>query len=293
MAKRLLISILMILILTGGNAGAGGRTTLVVQEYDYASYNNVSKGFRSTWADEMVIIITEGKDAKSVMAEVERIGPDLILAIGSGGLRKVRDVGSVPIIYTVVLKPGEVIRDQLNIAGIGMKIREEEVMTVIRTAMPHTERIGLLCGEDDWVTVQKARAVAAGMGVSLIVKQLKGRSEIHYSIREMRPHIQVLWIIRNRLFNTETVKSITRYASEAGLPVVSFAGDHIEMDAFITVDLDFFDLGRQAAEMGAKALEGRNITSTVPKKAVVKLSRRMGLKLNIDFKVGDGWYLVD
>ncbi|MCP4693543.1 MAG: hypothetical protein GY859_36245, partial [Desulfobacterales bacterium] len=288
-------NVLLILVLTlaGGKAEAGGKTTVVVWEKSNPFYEKVLDGFSGARGDAITIITTKEKDEKAVLAAVRQIRPRLILALGPGGLKKVRNDGGPPIIYAIVIKPREVIGDRKNIFGISSRIPVEKVMGVIGTAMPRVDKIGVLCGEDDWVDVERARAEAAKTGVSLIVKPLKGRAEILDSIREMRPHVQVLWIIQNRLFNTETVKPVLRLATELGIPAVSFADDHINWGAFITVSMNLHDVGRQAAELGEKALKGEQIPFTEPRQAVVRVSKKTALKLNIDFKMGEKWYLMD
>ncbi len=295
MIERILINVLLILVLTlaGGKAEAGGKTTVVVWKKSNPFYEKVLDGFSGAREDAITIITTKEKDEKAVLAAVRQTGRRLILALGPGGLKKVRNDGGPPIIYAIVMKPREVIGDRKNIFGISSRIPVEMVMGVIGTAMPRVDKIGVLCGEDDWVEVERARAAAVQTGVSVFIKPLKGRAEIPDSIREMRSHIQVLWILQNRLFNTETVKPVLRLATGLGLPVVSFADDHIKWGAFITVSMNLHDIGLQAAELGDKALKNEQIPPTEPRKAVVRVSEKTALKLNIDFNMGKKWYLIE
>ncbi len=295
MIQRILINVLLILALTlaGGRAEAGGKGAVVVWKKRTPYYQKVLDGFSEALGEPITIITTEKKDEKAVLAAERRSGRRLIFAIGPGGLSNVRNIGGPPVIYAIVMKPLEVVGGRKNIFGISSKIPVEKVLGVIGTSMPGVNKIGVLCGEDDWLDVERARAAAAKTGMVLIVKPLKGRAEIHDGIREMQPHVQALWIIQNRLFDTGTVKPLFRLALDLGLPVVSFADDHIDWGAFITVSMNLNDVGRQAAEMGERALKGEKMPLAEPRTAIVQVKKKVALQLNIDFKMGKKWYLID
>ena len=85
---------------------------------------------------------------------------------------------------------------------------------------------------------------------------------------------------------------------EDRIPILTFSEKYVELGALISIGIDAFDIGRQAAEMANSILSGRNGGGMKPvdaQKAVLsvnlKIARKLGIR--IDEKIVEHARVVD
>ena len=82
----------------------------------------------------------------------------------------------------------------------------------------------------------------------------------------------------------ETFEFLLLFSQQNRMPIVTFAGKYVDTGALVSLDIDGFDLGKQAGEMANSILDGTRVSdipNTEARKAVLKVNRKVAKKLGI------------
>jgi putative ABC transport system substrate-binding protein len=255
-----ILSIIILLFLTILNytAAAYGQEVVVVQSARFTPYEEALRGFHTICRADITRIVISELERNDVTDRINRIVPDIILAIGMDALIKVKSIREIPIIYLMVLYPQSILAGEENITGVSMNITQERQLIRLSTAMPGIKNVGLVY--DPAMTghiVEGVREAAGLVGVNLIAKAINHAGEGPMAIRSMGDEIDVLWMLPDRTVITdETIETMFLFSIENMTPVLTFSEKYLELGALMSIGVDPFDMGRQAGESAESLLSG-------------------------------------
>lgn len=268
---------------------AGSQEIVVVQSLTVKPYEDALRGFKSVYAGKikkLLLTDTEGADAVRAVRESK---PGMILAIGAEALAKVRRIKDIPIVYLMVLNPHAVLQGEENITGISMSIPPEKQLAALQKVLPEVRKVGLLYdpGKTGFL-VKKAQLAAKAAGIELVAKEVRRTKDVPELANSMKEHIQVFWMIPDTTVVTpETVNFLLLFSLENRIPMLAFSDKYVEAGALMSLDIDAFNLGKQAGEAAGKILSGadvREIPRFDVKNAVltinVKTAKKMGITVS-------------
>ena len=143
----MLIIILAILMLQfTGTAVAAPPAVVSVQSIDVPPYNEALRGFQSICnADTEKNHSLRIGPCRHRPKNYQRPPPDLIVAIGPDALQKIKTIANTPIVYLMILNPGQMAADAPNITGVSMNIAQKKTISDysirVTECLPH--RIGV------------------------------------------------------------------------------------------------------------------------------------------------------
>jgi putative ABC transport system substrate-binding protein len=124
------------------------------------------------------------------------------------------------------------------------------------------------------------------MGIEIAAREVRSPREVPEQLKRMKASCNVFWMLPDPTVVTpETVEFILLYTQQNRMPVVTFAGKYVDTGALFSLDIDGFDLGKQAGEMAVRLLSGTDVSEvreTGARKAVMKVNRKVAEKLGID-----------
>ncbi len=277
--------VLIFFILCPGLARAG-QEVVVVQSSRVQPYEEAIKGFTSV-CDARIkrLIISELKN-KDVAGEINKINPDLVLAIGMDALSRVKRIKDIPVIYLMVLNPRSILSGEKNITGVSMNISQEKQLRGLLDVMPETKTVGLLYDRDrTGHLAEKARDAAGKLGVKLVAKEVRGARSVPQLIRDMKGKIDVFWMLPDvTVLTPETVEFLLLFSLEYKIPVLAFSEKYTELGALMSIGIDAFDIGSQAGEMAEKILSGKdvaNVPQADARKVIISINLKVARKLGI------------
>lgn len=86
------------------------------------------------------------------------------------------------------------------------------------------------------------------------------------------------------VISSETIEFLILFSIENRIPVFTFSEKFVEMGALISLNIDAYDLGKQAGEMAKEILSGkdiRNIPGSDARKIVLSINSKAAKKLGI------------
>jgi putative ABC transport system substrate-binding protein len=260
-----------------------------VQSISIAPYNEAFKGLKSACnCDPNQFILSELK-GYDVVKELRRERPSVIVAIGSGALEKISAIKDIPIVHLMALDAKSVIAGKSNISGVSMDIPPDKQLALIRQALPEIDYIGLLYSSaQKGVFVEKAKAAAESAGIRLTANEVRNPREVSDQLNLMTGKVKAFWMLPDvSVITPETVEILFLYTLKHRLPVITFSSKFLEMGALMSLEVDPYDMGVQAAEIISRILSGtdaRQIPDSNPRKINITINDRTAKKLGL--KIG-------
>lgn len=283
--RTIFLHIATLLLLTLASP-AGAWEVLVVQNYQARPYDEVLRGFRSVCNAHTGELLASELDGDGVAREVRRRRPDLILAVGIDALRKVRKIRETPIIYCMVLDPESVLEDERNITGVSMNIPPERQLAVITRVLPNLKRIGLVYNPRKTGRIaEKTREAADRRGIRLTALKAESSRDLPGRLAALPEGLDLYWMLPDSTFTTpEAVESVILFSITNRVPIFTFSEKYLRMGAFMSLDPDIFEMGRQAGQMAEKVRNGteiRDIPRSDAERGIPAVNRKVAGKLGI------------
>lgn len=266
--------------------GEAAQKVLALQSYRVAPYEEALLGATSVMGASVKKLVLSEIEGIDIAKKIRQERPDVILAIGSDALARVRKIKDTPIVYLMVLDPLDSLTNGDNITGISMNVAPERQMASFQSVMPRLKRVGLLYNPARSSQLfRKAQSAARGLGIEVVAREVRSSREVFSLLEGMKGEIDAFWMLPDSTVVTpETVELLLLHCLNQRIPVLTFSDKYVEMGALIALDLDPYDLGRQAGEQVRKILSGtplRNISRTDPRSTVLTVNAKIARKLGI------------
>lgn len=288
--KPWIVLIIWFFLAVFASGADAGKRVVAVQGSHAKPYNHAYDGFMGVLAPDVEIerIILSGMQQGEAADRIRGQGIDLVLAIGMDALRWAQTLEKIPIVYVMVLDACREFSARAGITGISMVVKPEKQLEIIRKALPDAAGIGLIYDpEQTGAMVRQIKAATAGQEITLVAREVYRPENVPSTLMLMRNKIDVLWMIPDLTVVTpETIRSMFLLALESGIPIVSFSEKYVEQGALMSIGVDPYDMGRQAAGIAEKILAGADVNSLAgrdARKAVVEVNTRIAEKLGIFF----------
>lgn len=294
-ARRIILRlacVLFVLLLTLGfldESCEAAQKILTLQSVRVTPYEEALKGVRSIVTGsvkKLVLTDLEGVDAAKAVRD-ER--PDVIIAVGSEALNRIRKIKDTPIVYIMIFDPQNSLTAGANITGIGMQVSPERQIAFIQEVLPRLKHLGTLYNPARTGSLfRRTQTAARSLGIDLMAREIHSPRDVPSLVEGMRGNIEAFLMLPDTTVVTpETVEYLLLFSLKNRIPIITFSDKYVEMGALMAVDVDPYDLGRQAGEMVRKILGGispANIPHGEPRSASMTINstiaRKLGLSLN-------------
>ncbi|MCL1843296.1 MAG: ABC transporter substrate-binding protein [Defluviitaleaceae bacterium] len=214
-----------------------------------------------------------GADAHLMAAQIVDMNPDLILGIAtptSQALAGATD--TIPITITAVTSPYNAglveshERPNTNVTGTTDMTPVSLQFELITRIFPEAETVGILynAGESNAVIQANiAEEAAASLGINLDRMTVAVAGDVMQAAEILVGRVDVIYTPTCNLM-AASMTAIVRAAENLGVPVVAGDGGGVERGALITYGINYYELGRQTAQMAAQILRGEAQPQTMP-----------------------------
>ena len=264
-----------------------GQDIVAVQSLRIAPYEKAIEGVESVCGKRLQRLVMSEFKGDEFEKELNRISPDLILAVGANALKKVRQIKKIPVVYMMILNPVTILSgSEQNITGVNMSISQEKQLAELVKLMPGAKNIGVIFDPDrTGFFVQGALKAAENLGVKLVTYQVKSSKDVIAGIMDMKGRADVLWMLPDlTVITPETIKFLFLFSLENRVPVMTFSDNYLKMGALISMNIDAFDIGRQAGEMVNKIFSGKkvkNIKQVGARKTNIVINKKIAEKMGV------------
>ena len=284
---RKILSIIMLLSLIFLYAAAAtGQDIVVVQSAKFAPYEEALRGFQGICRADITRIVISEPARNDVIERINKIGPNIIIAIGMDALVKVKTIKDIPIVYLMILNPQSILSGEKNISGVTMNIPQERQLLIISKTLPHIRKVGLVYDPAKMgYLVKWAQKTAATIGIELIANEVHSARDVPSSIKDLEGKIDAFWMIPDTTVITpETLEFLLLFSLENKIPILTFSEKYVELGALISIGTDPFDMGSQAGEMANRILSKKDyahVEEVNAKKEVISINITVARNLGI------------
>jgi putative ABC transport system substrate-binding protein len=303
--KSFLGAVFFILLLADTSFCREARTVHVLFSRSLRPYHEALKGFKEgvraqgydvQYREDDISKLAGGEP--KLIREINDSKPDAVLAIGTEAALLARDnVKETPVIFTMVLSPLEsgvadsVERPGENITGVSLDIPIEEQFDVLKRVLPGIRKVGMLYDVDTKRKMaREASTAAAREGLTIIAKGIRSRTEISQGLDEVLVDADCLWGgVDPMIYNPSTASQIILTTIKKHVPFMAFSANFVRAGALMALECDYFEIGRQTAEVAANIFKGRKPSSIPvgsPKKTILVINmstaRNIGVSIPAD-----------
>ena len=272
----LLLTAVLALTLGASAVACGGADDAInigiLQVATHSALDDARLGFKevlTAWAEEngKKIVFNEQNangDPNNEVTIAESMvakNPSLVLGIATSSARALANAtGDIPVLFTAVTAPVQenLIRD--NVTGTSDLNPVAEQIALIREINPQAKKIGFLYNSSENNSViqynlAQAKCEELG-GLELIPYTASLSSEISTVVESIPSDVDAVYVPTDNLM-AENIASICSTLHAKGIPVIGGeSGVCEDGEAVATLGIDYFELGKQTAQMAIAILSG-------------------------------------
>src|SRR5690606_6327194 len=245
---------------------------------EHPSLDQARQGFIDRLAElgyvEGVNIVYDIQSAQGDLATAQTIarkfqadGVDLILAIATPTAQAAAHlIKDIPILITAVTDPvaadlvESIERPGTNVTGTSDLTPVRAQLELLKEILPRATRVGVQynAGEvNSVVQVQIARAAAAELGLQLVEATAANSNEVLQAAQSLVGRVDAIYVPTDNTV-VSALESVVLVAERARLPLIAGEADSVAKGALATVGIDYYQLGRQTADIAVRVLNGEN-----------------------------------
>nr|MBO2478336.1 sugar ABC transporter substrate-binding protein [Bacillota bacterium] len=151
-------------------------------------------------------------------------------------------------------------RPGTNVTGTSDLTPVRAQLELLKEILPRATRVGVLynAGEvNSVVQVQIARAAAAELGLQLVEATAANSNEVLQAAQSLVGRVDAIYVPTDNTV-VSALESVVLVAERARLPLIAGEADSVAKGALATVGIDYYQLGRQTADIAVRVLNGEN-----------------------------------
>ncbi|MFS8543798.1 MAG: ABC transporter substrate-binding protein, partial [Limnochordales bacterium] len=291
--------VLLALFVVAGSAAAQGAPIVVgiTQIVEHPSLDQARQGFIDRLTElgyvEGVDIVYDIHSAQGDLATAQTIARkfqsdrvDLVLAIATPTAQAAAHlIKDIPILITAVTDPvaAELVesieRPGTNVTGTSDLTPVKAQLELLKEIVPNATRVGVLynAGEvNSVVQVEIARAAAAELGLQLVEATAANSSEVLQAAQSLQGRVDAIYVPTDNTV-VSALESVLLVAERARLPLIAGEADSVAKGALASVSIDYYQLGRQTADIAHRVLQGED-----PAEIAIEYQSELSVVLNRD-----------
>ena len=230
-----------------------------LSEKGYTEGENLELDFNNAQGDQ--------SNTTTIAQKLVNDQPDLIFAIATPAAQAVANqTTEIPVVITAVTDPqlaGLVDSNEApggNITGTSDLTPVKEQINLIKEISPEANSVGILyTSSEDNSILQAELAVEAAEEAGLTAEEftVSKTEDIMAVTQSLVGKVDAVYIPTDNLL-AANIPAVSQILTPAGIPLIVGATGMMEEGALATKGLDYYELGKQTADMAIRVLEGED-----------------------------------
>lgn len=273
--RRLWLLIAVFCLLGAMPLSAEAYEVLILQSSRAPAYDEALRGVRSVRRfSERLLVLSDYQDI-DLHRIVREDRPLLILALGDNAYLFARKIRQLPVVVLMAPNYRGNSGGHPALTGIELYLSPERYLAIFSSMrLKRVGMIGSLAKSGHYI--RSVQQIAPRYGIEPVVREVTSPRDVTGQLASLRGEVDALWLLPDDTAVTrETADAYFLFSMEQQVPVVAFSAAYLQSGAAVAIEVNRFDIGRQAGEMLASLLEGNGIADHPP-----KLPRKSALKVN-------------
>jgi putative ABC transport system substrate-binding protein len=281
---RVIITVMVLLTAQIALPSEEGKPKIaIIKSRDITPFNQAIQGFKAHISGEVHEYDMHGelKSNRYIKEIIRACGFDLILAVGTLGAITAAQIGEVPTVYCMVINPERYKLGQRDhMTGVSARLPAQLTLSKFGEALPHLRRIGVIyTPRKTGYLVDEAKEAGDRLNLTIVALSIRTREEIAPRLCELWDKVDALWLLPDPILLWEdTFRYMITESTSRRVPILTYSRSMVESGVLLAVFPDYRGMGRQAAWLAKKILEGYPPSKLEP---VQPISCRMAVNLKI------------
>lgn len=276
-------ALLAIALFLGSALPAWCADALVLQSSRDHAYSEAVRGFRASYPGSLRVVVLRDYAEIDPVRLVQEERPRVVLAVGERALALAKRLRDVEVV--ALLAPSfEQKRAPANLADIAIAAAPERYLRLFRSL--GKKRIGVLYDPArTGCYLGLAVRLSREFGLTLEHCEVHNTLQAQAALSRLKGKVDLLWLLPDStVLSATNVEAFLVFAMENKIPLVSYLEQHLKSGAAATLDIDPYDIGKQAGELCAVAPEGGGLARgslVYPRKAQLHVNASVLRKLGL------------
>ncbi|MCK4304042.1 MAG: ABC transporter substrate-binding protein [Candidatus Eisenbacteria sp.] len=250
-------------------AGSEHAKLAVVFPSQANAYQEAWSGFQSVVGQaavslEVMRFNLKEEPSGQILGSIRRERPDLVLTLGTKPAKLARDsLGDVAVIFCMAFRANELAGPLMT--GVSMEISPAAKLSTLKRLVPEARKVGVIYSPALTNQMEDISRYCGELGLELVAVPIESESELPSALRSIVGRIDSYLILPDAdIYSPKSVEHLLLQSLRYKFPVIGLSAHYTKAGALFSLDCDYRDLGRQAAEIALRVLRGENPGDLAP-----------------------------
>lgn len=280
--KRVVVLAGLLLLVTAADAAGDG--VVVIRSSELAPYKALEEAFTGA----VGVPVKSLSLADPAAAKAAAGNGAVVVAIGQDAARLVLDAKPVgQVLFGLVPSPEKLGSAEAQKA-VPMFAGPARQLGALKELLPGAKRLGVIYAAPSEGLVADYERAARAVGGTLVKQEVKDRSQVANALRELIGKIDALLLLPDPVtLGVDIFKFLLTTALESKVPLIGFSQGQAKAGALLTLEVDYQEMGREAAAAARRALAGNAAAPQAPQGSLYvngKTAQMLGVTPSPSFK---------
>jgi putative ABC transport system substrate-binding protein len=272
------------LFLLVSSADAAGEGVVVIRSSELGPYKALEEAFTGA----VGVPVKSLSLADPAAAKAAAGSGAVVVAIGQDAARLVLDSKPVgQVLFGLVPSPEKLGSAEAQKA-VPMFAGPARQLGALRELLPGAKRLGVIYAASSEGLVADYERAARAVGGTLVKQEVKDRSQVANALRELIGKIDALLLLPDPVtLGVDIFKFLLTTSLESKVPLIGFSQGQAKAGALLTLEVDYQEMGREAAAAAKRALAGNAAAPQAPQGSLYvngKTAQMLGVTPSPSFK---------
>jgi len=220
-------------------------------------------------------------NTSQLVSQKTKSPPDIIIALGTGADEIAQTVfPDIPVLGTMMIQENT-LRHKAKDAAILVQFAPEVQLQWLQNLLPQAKRVGILYDPvKSSNLIRELEEAARRKNIEIVLFEVDSPKQLQTGLKYISRNADVLLAIPDAtVYTGKTAKEVLLFSYRNRIPFVGLSSTWVKAGALYAIEVDYRDVGRQAAELASKILQGGS-----PGKPPVFYPEKVNYSLNMRTK---------
>lgn len=223
-------------------------------------------GIKAVFGTEIIELNMESNDvvAKEHCQKFKAENCKVVLVIGPEAAKvAVRELPDIAIVFCMIMNPDRSGVKGAKVTGVSLDIPFTRQFESFKSVVPSLSKIGLVYSDQiSDEQLQEMKLASKKYGLTLVENKVLDEKEIPTIIRGLKGKIDGLYLPPDRIIaKHDAFQFIALFTFENNVPFMAPTSRFVKKGALVALMIDYEEIGKQAAEIARKILNGTPVTA--------------------------------
>ena len=258
----------------------------------HPSLDKVVLGIKDLLKNENVdiqVMVANGElGTANLIASNFKKSKDIVIGVGTGSSQALKNnIDNKAIVFSAVTDPKSSGVLKQNVTGVSDKVNIKEQLELLLKIKKDVKTLGFIYNSSEKNSVSQLEDIeniAKEFNIAIVSKSVTQANEVPQAVKCLISKTDALYTPTDNLV-ASVMKIIADSAVKNKKIIIAAESSHVDAGALITKGIDYYELGRKAAEMAIDILVNKtkveNIPYTTLKANEIKINEETLKKINI------------